>query len=116
MWDSFNSTMAPGALDPLTKELVFLAVGATNGCAYCTAAHGTVAKTQGMSSEMLEELMAVVSLANEANRLAAIYRIPVDDRYEALGAVRRQNVAVFFASAIVCISQPTGTLLCIATP
>ena len=52
MWDSFNSTMAPGALDPLTKELVFLAVSATNGCAYCTAAHGTAAKTQGMSSEI----------------------------------------------------------------
>jgi len=84
MWDTFNSTMAPGALDPLTKELVFLAVSATNGCAYCTASHGTAAKTQGMSSEMMEELMAVVGLANEANRLAAIYRIPVDDRYEAL--------------------------------
>ena len=46
MWDSFNSIMAPGALDPLTKELVFLAVSATNGCAYCTAAHGTEAKAQ----------------------------------------------------------------------
>ena len=143
MWDSFNSIMAPGALDPLTKELVFLAVSATNGCAYCTAAHGTEAKAQGMSSEMLEELMAVVGLANEANRLAAIYRIPVDDRYEALldelaqlreidrrraiaeraqnnlsryfapklaallavrdealGAVRRQNVAVMFADIV----------------
>jgi uncharacterized peroxidase-related enzyme len=84
MWGSFNSIMAPGALDPFTKELVFLAVSATNGCAYCTAAHGTAAKTQGMSSEMLEELMAVVGLANEANRLAAIYRVPVDDRHEAL--------------------------------
>ena len=51
MWDSFNSIMAPGALDPLTKELVFLAVSATNGCAYCTAAHGTEAKAQGMSSD-----------------------------------------------------------------
>ena len=143
MWDSFNSIMAPGALDPLTKELVFLAVSATNRCAYCTAAHGTEAKAQGISSEMLEELMAVVGLANEANRLAAIYRIPVDDRYEALldelaqlreidrrraiaeraqnnlsryfapklaallavrdealGAVRRQNVAVMFADIV----------------
>ena len=84
MWDSFNSAMAPGALDSLTKELLFLAVSATNGCAYCTALHGSAAKTQGMSSEMLHELMAVVGLASEANRLAAIYRIPVDDRYEAL--------------------------------
>ena len=84
MLDSFNSTMAPGALDPLTKELLFLAVSATNGCAYCTALHGSIAKGQGLSSEMLDELMAVVGLANEANRLAAIYRIPVDDRHEAL--------------------------------
>ncbi len=84
LWDSFNSTMGPGALDPLTKELLFLAVSATNGCAYCTALHGSAAKTQGMSSEMLDELMAVVGLANEATRLAAVYRIPVDDRYEAL--------------------------------
>jgi AhpD family alkylhydroperoxidase len=80
MWDSFNSTMAPGAIDPLTKELLFLAVSATNGCAYCTALHGTAAKTQGMSSEMLDELMAVVGLANEATRLAAVYRIPVYHR------------------------------------
>jgi AhpD family alkylhydroperoxidase len=84
LWDSFNSTMGPGALDPLTKELLFLAVSATNGCAYCTALHGSAARTQGMSSEMLDELMAVIGLANEATRLAAIYRIPVDDRYEAL--------------------------------
>jgi AhpD family alkylhydroperoxidase len=84
MWESFNATMAPGALDPLTKELIFLSVSATNGCAYCTALHGTAARSQGMSSEMLDELMAVVGLATEANRLAAIYRIPVDDRYEAL--------------------------------
>lgn len=84
MWESFNATMASGAIDALTKELIFLAVSATNGCAYCTASHGSVAKSQGMSSQMLDELMAVVGLANEANRLAAIYRIPVDDRYEAL--------------------------------
>jgi AhpD family alkylhydroperoxidase len=84
MWESFNSTMAPGALDSFTKELLFLAVSATNGCAYCTALHGSAAKAQGMSSEMLDELIAVVGLANEATRLAAVYRIPIDDRYEAL--------------------------------
>jgi AhpD family alkylhydroperoxidase len=83
MWESFNATMASGAIDTLTKELIFLAVSAT-GCAYCTALHGSVAKSQGMSSQMLDELMAVVGLANEANRLAGNYRIPVDDRYEAL--------------------------------
>jgi AhpD family alkylhydroperoxidase len=84
MWESFNSTMAPGAIDAFTKELLFLAVSATNGCAYCTALHGSAAKAQGMSSEMLDELIEVVGLANEATRLAAVYRIPVDDRYEAL--------------------------------
>jgi AhpD family alkylhydroperoxidase len=84
MWESFNSTMTPGAIDAFTKELLFLAVSATNGCAYCTALHGSAAKAQGMSSEMLDELIAVVGLANEATRLAAVYRIPVDDRYEAL--------------------------------
>jgi AhpD family alkylhydroperoxidase len=84
MWESFNSTMAPGAIDAFTKELLFLAVSATNGCAYCTALHGSAAKAQGMSSEMLDELIAVVGLANEATQLAAVYRIPVDDRYEAL--------------------------------
>jgi AhpD family alkylhydroperoxidase len=76
--------MAPGALDPLTKELVYLAVSATNGCAYCTASHGAAAKKAGMTPAMLGELLAVVGMANETNRLANGYRVPVDEVFETL--------------------------------
>ena len=83
-WESLKDVMAPGALDPLTKELIYLAVSITNGCAYCTASHGAAAKRQGMSKEMLGELIAVVGMANETNRLADGYRVPVDERFEKL--------------------------------
>ena len=83
-WDSLKEVMAPGALDPLTKELIYLAVSITNGCAYCTASHGAAAKRKGMSKEMLGELVAVVAMANETNRLADGYRVPVDERFENL--------------------------------
>ena len=83
-WESLKEVMAPGALDPLTKELIYLAVSITNGCAYCTASHGAAAKRQGMSKEMLGELIAIVGMANETNRLADGYRVPVDERFENL--------------------------------
>ena len=83
-WESLKEVMAPGALDPLTKELVYLAVSVTNSCAYCTASHGAAAKRLGMSKEMLGELIAVVAMANETNRLADGYRVPVDERFENL--------------------------------
>ena len=83
-WESIKSVMAPGALDPLTKELVYLAVSVTNGCAYCTASHAAAAKKQGMSREMLAELLAVVGMANETNSLANGYRVPVDESFEKL--------------------------------
>lgn len=83
-WDSLNEVMAPGALDPLTKELVYLAVSITNACQYCTASHGAAAKRLGMSQEMFGELVAVVAMANETNRLADGYRVPVDERFENL--------------------------------
>jgi len=83
-WESLKEVMATGALDPLTKELIYLAVSMTNGCAYCTASHGAAAKRQGMSKEMLGELIAVVGMANETNRLADGYRVPVDERFENL--------------------------------
>jgi AhpD family alkylhydroperoxidase len=83
-WESLKEVMAPGALDPLTKELLYLAVSITNSCAYCTASHGAAAKRLGMSKEMLAELIAVVALANETNRLADGYRVPVDERFEKL--------------------------------
>ncbi len=83
-WQSIKEVMAPGALDPLTKELIYLAVSASNGCAYCTASHGAAAKKQGMTAEMLGELLAIVGMANETNSLANGYRVPVDERFEKL--------------------------------
>jgi AhpD family alkylhydroperoxidase len=83
-WESIRQVMAPGALDPLIKELVYLAVSVTNGCAYCTASHAAAAKKQGMTREMLAELLAVVGMANETNALANGYRVPVDERFEKL--------------------------------
>jgi AhpD family alkylhydroperoxidase len=83
-WESLKEVMAPGTLDPLTKELIYLAVSITNGCAYCTASHGAASKREGMTKEMLAELVAVVAMANETNRLADGYRVPVDERFEKL--------------------------------
>ena len=83
-WESIKQVMAPGALDPLTKELIYLAVSASNGCAYCIASHGAAAKREGMSREMLGEVMAIVGMANETNSLANGYRVPVDERFEKL--------------------------------
>jgi AhpD family alkylhydroperoxidase len=77
-WESIKAVMAPGALDPLTKEMIYLAVSATNGCEYCTASHTASARKAGMTDEMLGELMAVVGMANETNRLADGYRVDVD--------------------------------------
>jgi AhpD family alkylhydroperoxidase len=83
-WESLKAVMAPGALDPLTKELLYLAVSASNGCAYCTASHAAAAKRAGMTRDMLAELMAVVGMANETNTLANGYRVPVDESFETL--------------------------------
>jgi AhpD family alkylhydroperoxidase len=80
-WESIKSVMADGALDPLTKEMVYLAVSATNGCEYCIASHTASARKAGMSDEMLGELMAVVGMANETNRLADGYQIEVDPAF-----------------------------------
>ena len=83
-WESIKEVMAPGALGLLTKELIYLAVSASNGCAYCIASHSAAAKKQGMTPEMLGELMAIVGMANETNSLANGYRVPVDERFEKL--------------------------------
>ena len=84
IWQGLKEVMASGALDPLTKELIYLAVSVSNGCVYCTASHGAAAKRLGMSPEMLGELIAVVGMANQTNRLADGYRVPVDERFENL--------------------------------
>ena len=72
--------MAPGTLDAVTKEMVYLAVSVTNGCGYCIASHGAAARKAGMTEAMFGELMAVVGMANETNRLANGYRVPIDPR------------------------------------
>jgi AhpD family alkylhydroperoxidase len=77
-WQSIKEIMAPGRLDPLTKEMVYLAVSATNQCGYCIASHTAGAKKAGMTEEMFAELMAVVGMANETNRLASGYQVEID--------------------------------------
>ena len=79
-WESIKEVMTPGALDLLTKELIYLAVSASNGCAYCIASHGAAARKQGMTPEMLGELMAIVGMANETNRLVNGYQVEIDER------------------------------------
>lgn len=81
-WESVKQVMAPGALDPLTKELVYLAVSATNQCGYCMASHTVSAQNKGMTVEMFGELMAVVGLANQTNALAGGYQVAVDEEFK----------------------------------
>lgn len=81
MWGEVKQVMAPGVLDSLTKELIYIAVSATNNCEYCIHSHTTGAVAKGMSREQFGELMAVVGVANQTNRLANGYRIPVDERF-----------------------------------
>ncbi|MBV9260135.1 MAG: carboxymuconolactone decarboxylase family protein, partial [Pseudolabrys sp.] len=82
-WVSLKEVMAPGgALDPLTKEMVYLAVSVSNGCGYCIASHSAAARKAGMSEAMFGELMAVVGMANETNWLANGYRVPVDPAFD----------------------------------
>jgi AhpD family alkylhydroperoxidase len=80
-WESIKQIMAPGALDPLTKELIYIAVSVTNQCSYCIASHTASAESKGMTGEMFHELMAVVGMANETNRLAAGYQVEIDERF-----------------------------------
>lgn len=80
-WESIKQVMAPGSLDSLTKELIYIAVSATNQCAYCMASHTASARKQGMTDAMLGELMAVVGMANETNALAAGYQVEVDPQF-----------------------------------
>ncbi len=81
IWAAVKEAMAPGALDPLTKELVYVAVSITNNCPYCIASHKAAARAKGMSEAQLAELIAVIGLANETNRRAVGYSVPVDERF-----------------------------------
>ena len=77
-WESLKDIMAPGALDSLTKEMIYVAVSASNGCEYCIHSHTAAARKQGMTDEIFGELMAVVGMANETNRLVHGYQVPLD--------------------------------------
>jgi AhpD family alkylhydroperoxidase len=81
-WESIKQIMAPGALDPLTKEMIYLAVSTTNQCGYCIASHTAGARKAGMTDEMFMELMAVVGMANETNRIVSGYQVEIDDRFK----------------------------------
>ncbi len=78
-WESVKEAMAPGELDPLFKEMVFVAVSVSNGCEYCLRCHTDAARKQGMTDEMLGELLAVVNVASQSNILANGYQIPLDE-------------------------------------
>lgn len=80
-WESLKQVMAPGALDPLTKEMLYLAASAATGCDYCVASHTAAARAKGMSEAMHGELLAVIAMAAETNRLAEALRVPVDEGF-----------------------------------
>ena len=77
-WNSLKQVMKKGALDPLTKEMIYVAVSMTNSCEYCIRSHSLAAKKKGMTDDMLKELIAVVGMANETNRLVESYQVEVD--------------------------------------
>ncbi len=81
-WESIKEIMAPGALDSLTKELIYVAVSVTNQCNYCIASHTAAARKTGMTDPMFRELMAVVGMANETNRLVSGYQVEIDEKFK----------------------------------
>jgi AhpD family alkylhydroperoxidase len=81
MWANSKEVMGPGALDPLTKELIYMAVSVTNGCDYCIASHGAAARRNGMTAEQHAELVAIIGLANETNRHAAALALEIDPQF-----------------------------------
>jgi AhpD family alkylhydroperoxidase len=81
-WESVKQVMAPGALDPLTKELIYIAVSVSNGCEYCIRSHTAAARAKGMTDQQLMELTAVIGMASETNRLVTGLQVPVDDAFK----------------------------------
>ena len=81
-WESLKAIMGPGALDPLTKELIYVAVSVTNNCHYCIASHTASAFKKGMTPEMFKELQAVVGMANETNKIVTGYQVEIDERFK----------------------------------
>jgi len=81
-WEDIKQVMAPGALDAVTKEMIYVAVSVSNQCDYCIASHTVSARKKGMTDEMFKELMAVVGMANETNRLVAGYQVEIDEQFK----------------------------------
>ena len=82
-WEAVKQVMGgPGALDPLIRELIYVAISINNSCEYCMASHTAAARAKGVTDEMLNELHGIVALANMTNRLAIGYKVPVDERYK----------------------------------
>jgi AhpD family alkylhydroperoxidase len=81
-WEDIKQIMGPGALDPLTKEMIYVAVSVSNQCDYCIASHTVSAQKKGMTEGMFKELMAVVGMANETNRLSAGYQVEIDEQFK----------------------------------
>jgi AhpD family alkylhydroperoxidase len=81
-WENIKEIMAPGALDPLTKEMIYVAVSVTNQCNYCIASHTVSAQKKGMSDVMFKELMAVVGMANETNKMVSGYQVEIDEQFK----------------------------------
>jgi len=81
-WENIKQVMGPGALDPLVKELIYVAVSVSNGCGYCIASHSVSAKQKGMTEEQFGELMAVVGMANATNRMVQGYQVEIDERFK----------------------------------
>ena len=84
-WNGVKEVMAPGAIDAVTKEMIYVAVSVTNGCEYCINSHTAGARKKGMSEEMLSELMAVVAMANQTNALANGFQVEVDEAFRGGG-------------------------------
>ncbi|HXW99827.1 MAG TPA: carboxymuconolactone decarboxylase family protein, partial [Candidatus Acidoferrales bacterium] len=80
-WEDIKQIMAPGALDPLTKEMIYIAVSVTNQCGYCIASHTVSAQKRGMTDAMFKELMAVVGMANETNKMVTGYQVEIDEQF-----------------------------------
>jgi AhpD family alkylhydroperoxidase len=81
-WESIKQIMAPGALDSLTKELLYVAVSVTNNCHYCIASHTASARNKGMTDAMFQELQAVIGMANETNKLVTGYQVEIDEQFK----------------------------------
>ncbi len=84
-WDSVSQVMAAGALDPLTKELIYVATSMANNCEYCIRSHTAAARAKGMTDEQMMELVAIVAMASETNQLATALRVPIDEMFKGQG-------------------------------